>query len=165
MAKRFEYSRWDGTQIGFELDADAAFDEITDDLLYHGDLNAALRRMMQEGFRDRNGEQMQGLREMLEQLRAERQRRLENYDLGGVYDEIAGELRDIVDEERARHRQRPSRRRELRRRAPRRDRRGAAADERNMRLDLLPARPRRQGPRARAVRLRRRRRPSSASRS
>ena len=36
------------------------FDEITDDLLYHGDLNAALRRMMQSGFRDRNGERLAG---------------------------------------------------------------------------------------------------------
>ena len=32
------------------------FGEITDDLLYHGDLNAALRRMMQQGFRDQDGE-------------------------------------------------------------------------------------------------------------
>ena len=35
---RFRYSRWDGTQVGFELDADDVFAEITDDLLYHGDL-------------------------------------------------------------------------------------------------------------------------------
>ena len=34
MAARFTYSRWDGTQRGFDLDADALFDELTDDLLY-----------------------------------------------------------------------------------------------------------------------------------
>ena len=100
MAQRFEYSRWDGTQTGFEFDAEAAFDELTDELLYHGDVNAALRRMMQEGMSDRNGEQMQGIRDLLEQLRAERQKRLENSDLGGVYDEIKAEIDDIVDEER-----------------------------------------------------------------
>ena len=50
---RFRYSRWDGTQVGFELDADEVMAEITDDLLYHGDLNAALRRMLQSGFDDR----------------------------------------------------------------------------------------------------------------
>ena len=60
MAARFTYSRWDGTQTGFEFDADVAFDELTDELLYHGDVNAALRRMMQDGMRDRNGEQLQG---------------------------------------------------------------------------------------------------------
>ena len=65
---RVRYSRWDGSQVGFELDADDVFGEITDDLLYHGDLNAALRRMMQSGFRDQNGERVQGIREMLEKI-------------------------------------------------------------------------------------------------
>ena len=65
----FRYSRWDGTQAGFELDADDVLSEITDDLLYHGDLNAALRRLMQSGFRDRNNERVQGMRELLERLR------------------------------------------------------------------------------------------------
>jgi uncharacterized protein with von Willebrand factor type A (vWA) domain len=101
MAGRFSYSRWDGTQVGFELDADSVLEEITDDLLYHGDLNAALRRMMQSGFQDRNGERLQGLREMLEQLRRKRRDTLDKHDLGGVYDDIAQELRDIVDQERA----------------------------------------------------------------
>src|SRR5262245_34490968 len=100
MPSRFTYSRWDGTQVGFELDADSVLEEITDDLLYHGDLNAALRRMMQSGFRDRNGERLQGLREMLEQLRRKRRDTLEKHDLGGIYDDIAQELRDIVDQER-----------------------------------------------------------------
>jgi uncharacterized protein with von Willebrand factor type A (vWA) domain len=97
---RFRYSRWDGSQVGFELDALDVFEEITDDLLYHGDLNAALRRMLQSGFQDRNGEQLKGLREMLEDLRRRRRERLEQYDLGGVYDDIAQELRDVVDTER-----------------------------------------------------------------
>ncbi|MEJ5255439.1 MAG: hypothetical protein WHS89_08830 [Acidimicrobiales bacterium] len=99
-SRRVRYSRWDGTQAGFELDAFDVFEEMTDDLLYHGDLNAALRRMMQTGFRDRNGEQIQGIREMLERLRRARRERLERHDLGGVYDDIARELRDIVDAER-----------------------------------------------------------------
>jgi uncharacterized protein with von Willebrand factor type A (vWA) domain len=100
MVTRFTYSRWDGTQVGFDLDADRILEEMTDDLLYHGDLNAALRRMLQSGFRDRNGERLQGLREMLENLRRKRKDALERYDLGGVYDDIAQELRDIVDMER-----------------------------------------------------------------
>jgi uncharacterized protein with von Willebrand factor type A (vWA) domain len=97
---RYRYSRWDGTQVGFELDADDVLSELTDDLLYHGDLNAALRRMMQHGFRDQNDQRVQGMRELLEKLRRKRRERLEQYDLGGVYDDIAQELRDIVDQER-----------------------------------------------------------------
>ena len=100
-ARRFRYSPWDGTQVGFELDASDVMSQLTDDLLYHGDLNAALRRMLQDGFEDRNGERIQGLREMLEKLRAERQERLDRFDLGGVFDEIAKELREVVEQERA----------------------------------------------------------------
>ena len=100
MPKKLKYSRWDGTQVGFDLDADDIMAQMNDDLLYHGDLNAALRKMLQEGFKDRNGEQVAGLREMLEKLRQRREETLENYDLGGVYDEIAQGLRDVVDQER-----------------------------------------------------------------
>ncbi len=97
---RFRYSRWDGTQVGFDLDADDILAELTDDLLYHGDINAALRRMMQQGFRDRNDERVQGIRELLEKLRRRRRDQLEQYDLGGAYDDIAQQLRDVVDMER-----------------------------------------------------------------
>jgi uncharacterized protein with von Willebrand factor type A (vWA) domain len=137
MASRFTYSRWDGTQTGFELDADAAFDELTDELLYHGDVNAALRKMMQEGMRDRDGNQLQGLRELLEQLRAERQNRLDQHDLGGVYDEINDELNDLIDEERhaIENALRDAQNSGDQRRA---DNAESAAAERNMRLDLMP---------------------------
>src|SRR5215217_7438643 len=96
----FAYSRWDGTQTGFDLDAEQLLDEMSDDLLYHGDLNAALRRLMQQGFRDRNNEELMGLREMLQKLRERRRQELENRDLGGVYDDIAEQLDEVVDMER-----------------------------------------------------------------
>ncbi len=101
MSNRAQYSRWDGTQVGFDLDADALLEEMTDDLLYHGDLNAALRRMMQQGFQDRQGRDVQGMREMLEKLREQRREQLDRYDLGGVYEDIANRLDEIVDEERS----------------------------------------------------------------
>jgi uncharacterized protein with von Willebrand factor type A (vWA) domain len=97
----FRYSAWDGSQVGFDLDADALLEEMADELMYHGDLNAALRRMLQQGFRDRNGEQLMGMREMLERLRQRRQEELEQRDLGGIYDEIAEQLQEVVEQERA----------------------------------------------------------------
>ena len=100
VASRFQYSRWDGSQVGFDLDADALLEEMTDDLLYHGDLNAALRRMMQQGFQDREGRDVSGMREMLEKLRERRREQLDRYDLGGVYEDIANQLDEIVDQER-----------------------------------------------------------------
>src|SRR5690554_4443671 len=99
-APRFRYSRWDGTQVGFDLDADAILEWLTDDLLYYGDLHAALRRLMQQGFRDREGDDVMGLRDLMERLRQQRQERLQQHDLGGVYQEIAEGLREVMDLER-----------------------------------------------------------------
>ncbi|MCY4195215.1 MAG: hypothetical protein OXF04_13140, partial [bacterium] len=96
---RVAYSRWDGTQTGFDFSTSDLFAQMNDDLLYHGDVNAALRRLLQQGF-DADGQRVQGLREMLEQLRRRRQERLDQHDLGGVYDDIAQELREVVDTER-----------------------------------------------------------------
>ena len=137
MSSRFTYSAWDGTQTGFEFDADAAFDRLTDELLYHGDVNAALRRIMQEGMQDQDGHHLQGLRELLNQLREERKDRLANSDLGGVYDEINDAINDILDEERhaidnaLRDAQNSGDQR-------RSENAEAAAQDRNMRLDLMP---------------------------
>ena len=81
------------------------------------------------------------MRELLEKLRRERQDRLDRFDLGGVYDEIARELDDIVDEERhaidnaTREAEAQARRTGDERRAE--TARDAAA-ERQMRLDFLP---------------------------
>ncbi|CAN5660506.1 VWA domain-containing protein [soil metagenome] len=99
MSSHFRYSRWDGTQKGFELDADDLMGEVTDDLLYHGDLNAALRRLMQQGFEDRDGDRVQGIRDMLERLREARRERLEQHDLGGAYEDIAERLREVIDQD------------------------------------------------------------------
>ena len=100
MPSRFNYSRWDGTQQGFEIDAQSLIDELTDDLVHHGDVNAALRRLMQDGMRNDRGENLMGLREMMQKLRDKRNEIKDRGDLGGVYKEIADELDDLVDEER-----------------------------------------------------------------
>lgn len=133
----YRYSRWDGTQAGFDLDADSVLSQITDDLLYHGDLNAALRRLLQSGFRDANGERLAGMRELLERLRRRRRDELERYNLGGVYDDIAQELREVVEMERQgleelldeARRSGDARRMEITEQV---------VAERNLRLDMLP---------------------------
>ncbi|MEY2959812.1 MAG: hypothetical protein RLZZ01_2380, partial [Actinomycetota bacterium] len=137
MAPRFTYSRWDGTQRGFDLDADLLFEQLTDDLLYHGDVESALRRMMQNGIRDADGSRLDGLRDLLDRIRGERRDRLERSDLGGVYGEIARELDDIVDEER--HAIEDAvRRAETSGDERRADAARSTATERNLRLDLMP---------------------------
>ena len=134
---RFRYSRWDGTQVGFEYDADDVFSELTDELLYHGDLNQALQRLLQRGFTDRNGERIAGMREILERLRQRRQEMLDRHDLGGPYEDVARRLREIVDQERAGidALQQEARDSGDQRRADITD---EVAAERRMALDLLP---------------------------
>ncbi len=100
LPNRFTYSRWDGTQTGFDLDADHLFELLGDDLLYHGDVAAALRRLMADGLTDRDGRSMVGLREMLEKLRRRRRELLDNHDLGAAFEDIAQALADVVRTER-----------------------------------------------------------------
>jgi uncharacterized protein with von Willebrand factor type A (vWA) domain len=96
----YRYSRWDGSQAGFDLDAEDILSEIKDDLMYHGDVGFALRRMLQQGFRDRSGRHIEGLQELLERVRERRRQEREEHDLEGPYQEIAGELDEIVSQER-----------------------------------------------------------------
>jgi uncharacterized protein with von Willebrand factor type A (vWA) domain len=100
MARRFRYSRWDGTQTGFELDAENVLGEIADDLLYHGDLNAALRRALQSGMRAPDGRQLEGLRQLLERIARRRREELERHELSGLGEDIARRLDEVVDLER-----------------------------------------------------------------
>ncbi len=98
---RASYSRWDGSQQGFDIDAQGLLAGIEDDVLYHGDVGAALRRMMQQGFADRAGKRVAGLRELLETLRRRRQREREQYDINGAYQHMVTELDEIMATERA----------------------------------------------------------------
>ena len=82
-----------------DLDADALFQAMGDELIEHGDPNAALRRILHGGL-EVDGERLQGLREMLERLRQQRQEMLEQHDLGGVYDEIRDALGEVMETER-----------------------------------------------------------------
>jgi uncharacterized protein with von Willebrand factor type A (vWA) domain len=100
MARRYRYSRWDGTQTGFDLDAEGVLGEIADDLLYHGDLNAALRRALQSGMRAPDGRQLEGLRQLLERIARRRREELERHELSGLGEDIARRLDEIVDQER-----------------------------------------------------------------
>jgi len=137
MASRFTYSRWDGTQQGFDLDNTSLFEEMSDDLLAYGDLRGALRRLMNRGLTDPNGERLMGLQEMRKRLKERRQELLDSGDLGGVFKEIDDALNDVIDEER--HAIEQSVRDAVRSNDERRrENAQRAAEDRNFRLDMLP---------------------------
>ena len=128
--------------------------QLTDELLYHGDVNAALRRMMQDGMRGPDGERL---------ARPARPARQAPPGAPGAPRPPRPRRRVRRDRRRARRHRRRGTPRDRQRRARRRRRAATSAApqtaretaaERNMRLDLHARRPRRQGPRAQRLRLR-----------
>ena len=137
MTWRFSYRRWDGTQEGLVDDTDAVLSQLTDDLLANGDLHEAIQRMLNRGWRTPDGSEVQGLRDLLDQVRLAREDTLDSGDLGGAYREVADELAEVVAEERAGIDQL-----EEEARSSGDERRQEVTDEvaaeRRMQLDLLP---------------------------
>ena len=101
MSARYDYTEWDGTQEFADLDPDDLLAGLTDDLLAGGDLDDALRRLLRSGFRTDDGEQVQGLRDLLEQLRRRRQEMLAEGDPDGRMAELGRQLDEIEQDERA----------------------------------------------------------------
>ena len=100
MPTRFRYSQWDGTQDIPPLDADDVLQSLSDDLLSFGDLQQALRNMMQRGIRTPDGDRTDGMRDLLQRLRQQRRQQLERFDLSSVFDDIQRQLDEILDMER-----------------------------------------------------------------
>ena len=100
MVLRFRYSMWDGTQDVPDLEADDILDNLSDDLMNFGDLQHALRNLLQRGMRDPMGQRMQGLRDLLQQLRQQRRQQLDRFDMSSVFDDIKRQLEEILDMER-----------------------------------------------------------------
>ena len=100
MPLTYRYSEWDGTQAIPVLDASSVLDALSDDLMNFGDLQHALRNLMQRGMRNQQGDRTQGLRDLLQQLRQQRRQRLDQFDLGGVMGDLKRQLEEILDLER-----------------------------------------------------------------
>jgi uncharacterized protein with von Willebrand factor type A (vWA) domain len=96
MSFRYRYSEWDGTQEIGPLDPDDILAGITDDLMNFGDLQHALRNLLQRGLRNPMGQRMQGLRDLLQQLRQRRRQTLDRYDLSSVFEDIRKRLDEVL---------------------------------------------------------------------
>ena len=96
----YSYSQWDGTQIIFDIDAEELMDHLSGDLLGHGDAWKALRELMRRGMQDREGRQMPGLRDLMEQLKDRRRQQLEQYNLDSVMEDLKQKLDEILKTER-----------------------------------------------------------------
>ena len=86
---RYGYSRWDGSQQIEGLDADDVLKALSDDYLENGNLQQAIKRLMQDGVQSEEGRRTMGLRELMERMRNQRNQQLNRYNMasgviGGV---------------------------------------------------------------------------------
>src|SRR5437588_8534943 len=98
---RYGYSRWDGTQQIEGLDADDILKAHSDDYMENGNLQQAIKRLMQDGMRSDEGQRTMGLRELMERMREQRNQQLNRYNMAsGVMDDLREKLEEIKQLER-----------------------------------------------------------------
>src|SRR5213082_1297583 len=98
---RYGYSRLDGTQRIEDLDADDVLKALSDDYMENGNLQQALKRLMQNGIRTEDGRRTMGLRELMERMRDQRNQQLDRYNMAsGVMDDLREKLEEIKRMER-----------------------------------------------------------------
>jgi len=94
------YSRWDGTQSEWTLDAERALDALSE-LMMHGlSAQEALQYMQQFGF-DLAGQdfRVMGARELMKELQKQMREQLDRYDMSHATDELADKLSQLLDME------------------------------------------------------------------
>jgi len=94
------YSRWDGSQQEFRLDAERALDALSELLMEGLDVREALEWMRQHGF-ELSGLDMRvmGLDELMAELRSEIQDLYDRFRMDSALDELRKKLDDLLDRE------------------------------------------------------------------
>jgi uncharacterized protein with von Willebrand factor type A (vWA) domain len=98
--KVHRYSRWDGTQREFELDADRALEALSD-LMMHGlNVREAMQYMQHYGF-DMAGQdfRVMGMSELMRELRKQAKKLLDTYDMKNATSELEHKLEGALDRE------------------------------------------------------------------
>ena len=98
--RSYRYSQWDGTQEVFDIDANELMDRLSEELLKQGDVMEALRELLRNGMQNREGQQMPGLRELMEQLKNRRRQQLQQHNMDSVVDDLKERLESILQAER-----------------------------------------------------------------
>jgi uncharacterized protein with von Willebrand factor type A (vWA) domain len=95
---RIRYSRWNGAPAE-SIGPESVFDQLNDYLNDAGDLQQAMRRLMQRGLRQ-GEKQVAGLDDLLSQVTREMRRLYDRYQIQSALDQVGQELQSIVDLER-----------------------------------------------------------------
>jgi uncharacterized protein with von Willebrand factor type A (vWA) domain len=92
------YSRWQGTNRD-SLDSETVFDQLNDYMNDSGDLQQAMRRLMQKGIK-RGEKQTKGIDDLLSQVAREMRKLYDEYRLQSAMDELQEQLESVLDQER-----------------------------------------------------------------
>jgi uncharacterized protein with von Willebrand factor type A (vWA) domain len=104
--RRFLYSRWDGTQAEFDLDARRALDALSDLMMEGLSPEEALEMMRRAGFEMAGMDfRVMGTEELIQELRREAQKLLQQYNLDRATDELADKLEQALEREEAAQRE------------------------------------------------------------
>jgi uncharacterized protein with von Willebrand factor type A (vWA) domain len=96
----YRISDWDNSQQIDPFDAHDLMNAISDDLLDDGDLQRVLQRMYRMGDEGRLGDRVEGMKQLLERLRQQRQDALSRHNLHSIMDDLKKQLEEIVGLER-----------------------------------------------------------------
>jgi len=97
---RHRFSAWDGSQEPLGSDVEALFDRLSEDVFHGWDFESALRRLLEQGWRDGRGKRLAGMDEMLDKLRRRRQTQLERFNLDSVFEDMREKLDRVISQER-----------------------------------------------------------------
>ena len=96
----WRYSQWDGTQAEFSLDVRKALDALSDLMMEGMSVEEALEFMRRGGFELAGMDfRVMGVEELIQELRREAQKLLQQYNLDRATDELAEKLASILARE------------------------------------------------------------------
>ncbi|MEE8558834.1 MAG: hypothetical protein V3T14_13200 [Myxococcota bacterium] len=96
----YRYSRWDGSQTSYSLDAESILDELSRYLMEGADAASALEWMRYAGFELAGTEfRVLGLEELLRDLRRQAEELLARYNLDRAFEEPRRRLEELLEKE------------------------------------------------------------------
>jgi uncharacterized protein with von Willebrand factor type A (vWA) domain len=96
--KRFRYSAWDGRQAFADIEADDVLDEAVDDLLQHGDLTWAMRRLFEQGLTLRGQRRVEGIRDLIKRLQRMKQEATGRFDIRSLFEALKQQIGQLTQE-------------------------------------------------------------------
>src|ERR671922_1497593 len=96
--KRYRYAEWDGRQVFADIEADDVLDEAVDDLLQHGDLSRALRRLFEQGMTLRGHRRVEGIRDLIKRLQRMKQDATGQFDVQSLFEALKQRIEQLTQE-------------------------------------------------------------------